>query len=46
MKKKNQHLMDNNCAEAFKSLKWNKFKWGVGIGAAIGLALSLMTSRE
>ena len=44
--KKNQHLMDNNCAEAFKSLKWNKFKWGVGIGAAIGLALSLMTSRE
>ncbi len=44
--KQNQHLMDNNCAEAYKSLKWNKFKWGVGIGAAIGLAFSLMTSKE
>ncbi len=44
--KKNPHLMDNNCADAFKSIKWNKFKWGMGIGAAIGLALSLMSSRD
>ncbi len=44
--KKNPHLMDNNCADAFKSLKWNKFKWGMGIGAALGLAFSLMSSRD
>lgn len=44
--KKNPHLMDNNCADAFKSIKWNKFKWGMGIGAALGLAFSLMSSRD
>ncbi len=44
--KKNPHLMDNNCSDAFKALKWNKFKWGMGIGAALGLAFSLLSSRE
>lgn len=44
--KKNPHLMDNNCASAFKKVKWTKFKWGVGIGAAVGLALGLLTSKD
>lgn len=44
--KKNIHLMDNICADAFKSVKWSKFKWGTGIGAALGLAFSLMSSRD
>ena len=43
--KKNAALMDNNCAEAFRSIKWGKFRWGMGIGAAIGLALSLMSDK-
>lgn len=44
--KKNPHLMDNNCADALKAVKWTKFKWGMGIGAALGLALSLISSRD
>lgn len=44
--KKDAALMDNTCAEAFKSAKQNKFKWGVGIGAGIGLALGLLTSND
>lgn len=44
--KKDISLMDNNCAKAFKAIKQNKFKWGAGIGAGIGLVLGLMTSRD
>lgn len=44
--KKNPASMDSTCAEAFRAIKRNKFRWGVGIGAAIGLALGLMTSRD
>lgn len=44
--KKDVSLMDNTCAEAFKNAKRNKFKWGAGIGAAIGLALSLLSSND
>ena len=44
--KKNPALMDNTCAKAFKAAKQSKFKWGTGIGAAIGLALSLITSSD
>lgn len=44
--KKQPSLMDNTCAEAFRTIKRNKFKWGTGIGAAIGLALGLILSRN
>jgi ElaB/YqjD/DUF883 family membrane-anchored ribosome-binding protein len=44
--KKDVASMDNVCAKAFKAVKQNKFKWGAGIGGAIGLALGLMTSRD
>ncbi len=44
--KKQPSLMDNTSNEAFKAVKRNKFKWGLGIGAAIGLVLGLITSRE
>ena len=44
--KKNSALMDNTCAEAFKAVKKSKFRWGVGVGAAIGLALSLLASKN
>ncbi len=44
--KKDVALMDNNCASAFKAIKRSKFWWGTGIGSAIGLALSLMGSRD
>ena len=44
--KKKTHLMDSVCADAYKAAKWNKFKWGVGIGSAIGLAIGLIGSRE
>lgn len=44
--KKNIALMDNNCAKAFKAVKQNKFKWGAGIGAGVGLVLGLITSRD
>ena len=39
-------LMDAAAADAYKAAKQNKFKWGVGIGTAIGLALGLLTSRD
>lgn len=44
--KKKTHKMDAECSDAFRAAKWNKFKWGVGIGAGIGLALGLLSSRE
>ncbi|MCM1010323.1 MAG: hypothetical protein NC390_05555 [Fusobacterium sp.] len=44
--KKNSALMDNTCAEAFRAIKRSKFAWGVGVGSAIGLALSLLASKD
>ena len=44
--KKDASLMDNNCAKAFKLIKRNKFLWGVGIGAAVGAALSFIGSKN
>lgn len=44
--KKDVSLMDNNCAKAFKLIKRNKFMWGAGIGAAIGVALSFIFGRN
>lgn len=44
--KKKTHLMDSTCSDAYREVRWNKFKWGVGIGAAVGLALGLMSSRD
>ena len=38
--------MDAQASDAYKAVRRNKFKWGVGIGAAIGLALGLLTSRD
>lgn len=44
--KKDVSKMDNISAEAFKAIKQNKFRWGVGIGTGIGLALGLLSSRD
>jgi len=44
--KKHTHKMDAECSDAFRAAKWNKFKWGVGIGSGIGLALGLLGSRD
>ncbi len=44
--RKQPSLMDKTSNEAFRAVKKTKFKWGAGIGAAIGLALGLLTSRE
>lgn len=44
--KKDTHLMDSACSDAFREVRRNKFRWGVGIGSAIGLALGLMGSRD
>ncbi len=44
--KKQPSLMENTCNEAFRSVKKTKLYWGLGLGAAIGLALGLLTSRE
>lgn len=38
--------MENTCNEAFRSVKKTKLYWGLGLGAAIGLALGLLSSRE
>ena len=44
--KKHPSLMENTCNEAFRSVKKTKLYWGLGIGASIGLALGLLSSRE
>ena len=43
---KKTSLMDAASSDAYRAVKQNKFKWGLGIGAAIGLALGLLTSRD
>ena len=44
--KKQPSLMENTCNEAFRSVKKTRLYWGLGLGAAIGLALGLLSSRE
>lgn len=44
--KKNTHKMDALCSDAYREVRRNKFRWGVGIGAGIGLALGWMSSRD
>ncbi|MFR1672280.1 MAG: hypothetical protein ACLSWI_04970 [Candidatus Gastranaerophilaceae bacterium] len=44
--KKNASTMDNTASEAMKNIKWNGFKWGMGIGAAFCLALSFIFGRN
>lgn len=44
--KKNASTMDNVTSEAMKNIKWNGFKWGMGIGAALCLALSCIFGRN
>ena len=44
--KKSPSLMDDMSNRAYRAVKKTKLRWGAGIGAAIGLALGLLTSRE
>jgi len=44
--KKDASLMDTVCAKAMSNIKWNGFKWGMGIGAVLGGALSLLATRD
>ncbi len=44
--KKYPSLMDDISNRAYRAVKKTKLRWGAGIGAAIGLALGLLTSRD
>ena len=44
--KKKTHKMDALSSDAYREVRRNKFCWGLGIGAGIGLALGLMSSRD
>lgn len=44
--KKEARLRNNAESKAINAIRWNSFGWGAGIGAAIGLALSLMYTRD
>lgn len=44
--KKDASLMDTVTAKAMSNLKWNGFKWGMGIGAVLGGALSLIATKD
>ena len=44
--KKDASLMDTVAAKAMSNIKWNGFKWGMGIGAALGAAISLIATRD
>lgn len=44
--KKDASLMDTVTSKAMSTIKWNGFKWGMGIGAVLGLALSLVLGRN
>ena len=44
--KKDASLMDTVTAKAMSGIKWNGFKWGMGIGAILGAALHLLISRS
>ncbi len=44
--KKDESLMDTVTSKAMGTIKWNGFKWGMGIGALLGAALSLLLTKE
>ena len=44
--KKDASLMDTVTAKAMSNIKWNGFKWGMGIGAVLGGALSLLATKD
>lgn len=44
--KKNASTMDNIASEAMSNIKWRNFKWGMGIGAALTLALSCIFQKD
>lgn len=44
--KKNASTMDNVASEAMNNIKWNGFKWGMGIGAALFLASSCIAEHK
>lgn len=44
--KKDASLMDTVTAKAMSNIKWNGFKWGMGIGAVLGGALSLIATKD
>ena len=44
--KKDASLMDTVTAKAMSNIKWNGFKWGMGIGAVLGGALSLIATTD
>ena len=44
--KKKTHKMNALCSDAYREVRRNKFRWGVGIGSDIGLALGLLSSRD
>lgn len=44
--KKDASLMDTVSAKAMSNIKWNGFKWGMGIGAVLGSALSLLATKD
>lgn len=44
--KKDASLMDTVTSKAMSNIKWNGFKWGMGIGAVLGTALSLVTAKD
>ncbi len=44
--KKHAGLRNNEAAEAISAIKKSKFYWGMGIGVCVGLALSLLSSRD
>ncbi len=44
--KKDASLMDTVCAKAMSNIKWNGFKWGMGIGVVLGGALSLLATKD
>lgn len=44
--KKDASLMDTVTAKAMSNIKWNGFKWGMGLGAVLGGALSLLTTKN
>lgn len=44
--KKNADTMDNVASEAMKNIKWNNFRWGIGLGAALMLGISCLFDRS
>lgn len=44
--KKDASLMDTVTQKAMSNIKWNGFKWGMGIGAVLGASLSLFGTKD